>query len=297
MKDNVKAHLAVLGTNIFFSINFSAVKYLFTLKHIQPFGLNYIRIIVTTFLLWVLYMFSKQKVSIDKKDYLRMFFCSITGIVLNQLLFIKGLSYTTPIHGALLMLTTPILITFFASIFLKESLNYFKIIGLLLGIGGASILIVSRSSNGHATNTMLGDVLILINAISYMIYFIIVKPLMQKYSPITIIRMLFTIGFIVALPFCLNEFSHTTWSLLTLSEIGSLALITIGGTFLAYTFNIYAINKLGAGITGNYIYTQPIFAGMIAIGLHQDTLAYYKILAAFLIFGGLYLANKKKEHV
>jgi drug/metabolite transporter (DMT)-like permease len=297
LKDNIKAHLAVLGTNIFFSINFSAVKYLFSQNHVQPFGLNYIRIVVATFLLWVLYFFSKKKITIDPKDYFRLLFCSITGIVLNQLLFIKGLSYTSPIHGALLMLTTPILITFFASIFLKERLSFNKVIGLALGIGGACVLILSRSNNVKASGTMLGDLLILINAVSYMIYFIIVKPLMQKYSPLTVIRMSFTIGLFVALPFCWTEFSSTSWGLFSSSEIWSLAIITIGGTFLAYTFNIYAINKLGASITGNYIYTQPVFAGIIAIGLHQDSLAYYKIAAAVLIFTGLYLANKKNQHV
>ena len=297
MKDNLKAHLAVLGTNIFFSINFSAVKYLFSQNHVQPFGLNYIRIVVATFLLWVLYFFSKQKIKIDRKDYFRLLFCSITGIVLNQLLFIKGLSYTSPIHGALLMLTTPILITFFASIFLKERLNFNKFIGLALGIGGASVLILSRSNNVQGSNTMLGDLLILINAVSYMIYFIIVKPLMFKYSPLTVIRMSFTIGLFVALPFCWTEFSNTSWDLFSTNEIWSLAIITIGGTFLAYTFNIYAINKLGASITGNYIYTQPVFAGLIAIGMQQDVLAYYKIAAAVLIFTGLYVANKKNQHV
>lgn len=297
MKEHIKAHVAVLGTNIFFSINFSAVKYLFSQNHIQPFGLNYIRIVISAFLLWVLYFFSKQKIKIDPKDYFRLFLCSITGIVLNQLLFIKGLSYTTPIHGALLMLTTPILITFFASIFLKEILNVNKVVGLALGIGGASVLILSRNNNSQASNTMLGDLLILINAISYMIYFIIVKPLMIKYSPLTVIRMCFTIGLFVALPFCWTEFLNTSWDLFSPSEIWTLAIITIGGTFLAYTFNIYAINKLGASITGNYIYTQPVFAGIIAMAMHQDTLAYYKVAAAGLIFTGLYVANKKKQHV
>lgn len=293
MKNNIKAHIAVLATTIFFSINFTAVKFLIDGDLIKPFSLNFLRISISAILLWSFFIFKKEKSKVEKKDIGRIILCSITGIVFNQFLFIEGLSLSTPIHGALLMLTTPILITFFAASFLGEKLNRLKIIGLLLGITGSAFLILSRSSNQRGTNIFLGDILIFLNAVSYTIYFIIVKPLMKKYSAITIIRLMFTFGFFIAIPFCWNQFTIIPWHNYSVVSFTVLGLIVIGGTTLAYMLNIYGINKLGASITGNYIYLQPVFATIIAIGFHADHLDLQKVLSAILIFTGLYLANKK----
>jgi drug/metabolite transporter (DMT)-like permease len=72
-----------------------------------------------------------------------------------------------------------------------------------------------------------------------------------------------------------------------------MGLIVITGTFLAYLFNLYGIKILGASVAGSYIYTQPVFAALIAMVFLHEQLVIYKIIAAVLIFGGVYLANKK----
>jgi drug/metabolite transporter (DMT)-like permease len=290
------AHLALLATNIFFAINLSAVKFLIDDKYVQAFGLNLVRVGVTSILLWVLYIFKPQKIAILKKDYGRFFLCAITGIAINQLLFIKGLSLTYSIHAALLLLTTPLLITFFAAFLLKEKITHFKIIGLLLGIAGALVLILSKEKTGNPTNAFLGDILVLLNAISYSFYFILVKPLMKEYNPIAIIRIIFTIGFFLMLPFCFTEFRAIQWQNYNASAYFSLALVVLGGTFCAYLLNIFGIKILGASTAGSYIYSQPVFAAIIAISFLGENLSVYKIIAAALIFAGVFLANKQKTN-
>lgn len=293
MNQRSKAHLALLFTNIFFAINYSAVKQLINDGLVKPFALNLLRVGISSLLLWGMLLFGKEKMNIRKKDLGRFALCALTGIAINQLLFIKGLSLTYSIHASLLMLTTPILITFVAARVLRERISNIKIAGLLLGIAGASVLILSREHSGNAKQVLFGDILIIINAISYSIYFILVKPLMIEYRPITVIRMIFTIGFIMILPFCLPEFMEIPWQQYTVTSYGLLALIIIGGTFLAYLFNIYGIKILGASHAGTYIYSQPVFAAAIAIVFLGETLSFYKIIAAICIFAGVYLANKK----
>lgn len=234
-------------------------------------------------------------IKIRKKDIPRFILCAVTGIVINQLLFVKGLSLTFSIHAALLMLITPILITVFAAWLLKEKLTSNKIIGLFFGIAGASILIGSRHHSNSASDVLLGDTLIIINAISYTFYFILVKPLMTNYKPVDVIRIIFSIGFFVALPFCWSEYKETKWELFGATEWMVLGLIVIGGTFLAYLFNIYGIKKLGASVAGAYIYSQPALGTLIAVLFLNEKIELYKILAAVFIFSGVYLANKKNN--
>jgi drug/metabolite transporter (DMT)-like permease len=229
---------------------------------------------------------------IYKKDMGRFFLCALTGIAINQLLFIKGLSLTYSIHASLLMLTTPILITFSAAWVLKERINKYKFAGLLLGIAGAVVLISARDITGNGTKVLTGDILIILNAISYTIYFVLVKPLMNKYEPITVIRIIFTMGFFMILPFCWVEFTEIPWHAFNTTAFILLTSIVIAGTFLAYIFNVFGIKILGASMAGTYIYSQPVFAATIAIIFLGEELSLYKIIAAIFIFTGVYLANQ-----
>jgi drug/metabolite transporter (DMT)-like permease len=289
---NTTAHIALLLTNLFFAINLSAAKHLTNLQLAKPFGLNVVRVGVSVILFWLLYILKPVKVNIEKQDRVRLVWCGITGIAINQLLFLKGLSLTYPIHASLLMLTTPILIVFIASWVLKEKTGFFKFTGLALGIAGAAVLILSKTNIANNNNVILGDTLIIINAISYTVYFILVKPLMLKYNAIVIIRWVFTIGLVFVLPFGWVEFTEIRWPNFTSIDFTSMALVVFTGTFLAYLFNVYGIKVLGASAAGFYIYTQPFFATIIAMFFLKETLELYKIIAGVLIFTGVYFATK-----
>jgi drug/metabolite transporter (DMT)-like permease len=289
----IKAHLGLLGTNMFFAINMSAVKYLTGNNFMLPFGMNVIRVGVSVILIWLLFLVKPFKSNIAKADLPRFALCALMGIAINQMLFLKGLSLTYSIHAVLLMLTTPILITIIAAWLLKERINVFKIIGLGFGISGAVLIIISGKNTGNGADILMGDILIIINAISYAFYFILVKPLMLKYNPMQVIRLIFSLGFLMVLPFGWNEFMSVNWSSFGSVEYTCLGLIVIGGTFLAYLFNVYGIKVLGASVAGTYIYSQPLFAAVIAMIFLKEPLELYKVLAALLIFTGVYLCNKK----
>jgi len=293
VKLSTKAHFAVLCTNLFFAANYSLVK-LVSPAFVKPFALNGLRVGICSLLLWGLWLFGKTGAGIEKRDVGRFVLCGLAGVSINQMLFIKGLTMTSTVHASLLMLTTPLLITIFAFFVLKETVSAKKILGLVFGIGGALLIILSKETKA-ADNSLGGDVLILINATSYSVYFILVQPLMKRYSPLHVIRWVFTIGFFIILPFAFGELSSLHYTALGTEQLLILSLIIFTGTFLAYLFNAYGLQHLGAGITGAYIYTQPVFAFIIAAFLLGESLSVEKILAAVLIFSGVYLVSFKKR--
>jgi drug/metabolite transporter (DMT)-like permease len=293
LKPETKAHIAVLSTNLFFAINFSLVKYI-SPALIKPYAVNILRVGVSLILFWLLWTMSDVKPHIKKKHWGRFFLCGLTGIAINQMFFIKGLTYTSAIHASLLILLTPILISVFAFTVLKEKVTTIKALGLALGIGGAVLLILSKEQSSSATNYLFGDLLIIINAISYTVYFIIVKPLMAEYPPLHVVRWVFTFGFLMILPFGWNEFASIPWEKLEWSHYLSILFIAVPGTFLAYFFNIYGIQHLGAGTTGSYIYTQPVFATLIAVFLFHEHLTGSKLIAGGMIFLGVFLVSLKR---
>ena len=292
MKIRTQAHWAVIGANLLFGINFSMVK-LVTPGLISSFGLNVVRSIGSVSLFWLLYLLKPSRAGIDREDVPRFLLCALTGVAINQLLFIKGLSLTSTIHGALLILGTPIFITAAAAWLLKERVTPNRLAGLLLGIGGAMVLVLSRNHSNDAGSALLGDIFIVINSISYALYFVWVRPLMEKYSPVVVIRWVFTLGMPMLIPFGLADVLHTDFSSFPPEGWTALLYVILGGTFIPYLLNTFGLKYLGPGITGNYIYTQPFFASIIGVLFLQEHLGWQQLLAGAMIAGGVLMVNRK----
>jgi hypothetical protein len=296
MNPQSRAHIGVLFTNFFFALNLSLVQFIAP-EPLGPFGVNLFRVGGSLLLFWVMAWLIKSpsdatEPPIHKRHWIRFALCGFTGIFLNQTLFIKGLTLTSTIHAALLMLSTPLVITGLAVWFLGERLRWVQGIGLLLGLSGATILILDRSNMG--ADSLLGDGLILLNAISYAIYFVLVKPLMNTYPPQQVIRWVFTFGAIGIIPLGIGQ----AWSLHEVGmnglQILALSIVVIFGTYWAYSLNIRGIQVLGAAVTGSYIYFQPVFATTIAILFLNEQLTSGKALAAGLIFLGVYFNGRRR---
>ena len=287
-----KAHIALLTANFLFGVNFSIVK-LISPSLILPFALNLMRVLVATGLFWLMFLFRPVNGKILKKDIPRFLLCAVTGIAINQLLFIKGLTLSTPIHAALLILGTPVFILILALITGTEKRSLMKILGLFTALIGGLILVLSKENSVLGSDVLLGDIFILINAISYAFYMLLVKPLTKTYSPLKLTRWVFTFGLFLILPFCWHDFTLTQWALFTPASWTALGLVVIGATFLSYLFIAYGIHHLSPSVTGAYIYTQPVFSAVIAILFLKEEPALYKLIAAILIFSGVYMINRK----
>jgi drug/metabolite transporter (DMT)-like permease len=293
MNQSYKAYTAALVANLIFGSSYAAVKFI-TPGYIHPFALNFVRVAVTLSLFWILFLFKPGKVKFDRKDLPRFLICALTGIVINQLFFIKGVSLTTVIHSSLLSLGSPIFITIIAAWLLKEGFTLLKAIGLACGVGGASILILMKDQTGAASNMVLGDILVLINAISYAFYLVLVRPLMAKYSGIQVLRWIFTLGAIGILPVGLPYMLSTSWESFDFTHWVVLGYVAVFSTFVAYLLTVQSIQLIGSSATGAFIYTQPVFAAIFAMIFTGEYFTLYKLVAAILIFTGVYLVNAKK---
>ena len=294
MKETSKAHLALLGANLFYGAGFSIAKTIMP-SLIAPAGFIFIRVMLAALLFWLSFFGGTNfRTKIATKDWVRLAGCGLFGVAANQLLFFQGLNLTSPIHASLMMLSTPILVGIFVTIAYKEKFSLVHLIGLCLGISGALLLIIFSAKNTIASNPSLGNLLVFLNATSYALYLVMVKPLMKKYRPIIVIRWIFLIGFVFVFPFGYTDFISIQWSMFQTADFVSLGFIVVGVTFFTYLWNIYAIKILSPSIAGAYIYLQPLFAAIIAMIFLNESLDFIKIMAALLIVAGVYLVSKKK---
>ncbi len=296
MNDVLKSHLALFFANLIYALTFTLAKDVMP-DTIQPMGFILVRVTGGMILFRMVHrIWIREKVK--REDYGILILCALFGVAINMSLFFKGLNYTTPIHAAVTMTSTPIIVFILAIIFHGEKKLPLRIVGVVLGAIGAIIITVYGQKLETGTpNLALGNLFILINSFSYAIYLTIVKPLMTRYHFLTIMKWMFSIGFVVILPFGYSDALAVEWGEISNKIWGEIAFVVIGTSFVAYMCNIYALKRLRASTVGFYIYLQPVLATIIALILGSDKLDPIKILASLIIFIGVYLVSRKPKAV
>lgn len=293
MKKIILAHIALIFANLIYAINFTLAKDIMP-EYIMPSGFILLRVSSAVFLFSIVYfLFIREK--IEKKDLVKLAVCGLFGVAVNQLFFFEGLNLTSPINASIIMTTNPIIVLVISFICLRDKITGYKLFGVLLGIFGAWNLILNSNNMSFSSGSGLGDIFVLINATSYGLYLVLVKPLMSKYNPITILFIVFSFGLIFVFPFGYNELSLVNWTEIPNNiwfEIGFVVLFT---TFFAYLLNAFALKNVSPNTVSIYIYLQPVLASFFAIYWGADELKEDKIIAALFIFAGVYLVSKESE--
>jgi len=279
---------------LFYAMNYSIAKDVMP-HYVEPFGFIILRVIGAGSLFWLVSFFGPKE-KIDKKDYLRIVGAAIFGVGINMLSFFEGLSLTTPISASVIMTTVPICVLLLSTIFLKEKLRAQRILGVFIGLSGALLIILYGSKiTAKAPNPSLGNFLVFVNAASYAIYIIIIKKITEKYHPFTFIKWMYTLGFIFVLPFGYHQIMAMQPSAIPLSGYLQIGYVLVFATFGTYILNIFAIRTLKPTTVAVFIYVQPLLASIFAISLGKDSLDGIKIIAALLIFSGVYLVTKRPK--
>jgi drug/metabolite transporter (DMT)-like permease len=287
------ALIAALFVALIYGVTFTIAKDVMP-KYIEPYGFILMRVGGSMLLFWLIApFFSSEK--IEKQDFPRIIAAAFFGVALNMLTFFKGLSYTSPIMSAVLMVTTPMIVLVLSSILMKERMKKRKVFGLILGLIGTIFLILYGKSVVNASNAMLGNLLVFINAVSYGFYLIIVKKLMDKYNAFAFVKWIYTFGFLMVLPFGWNEFQAIKFENIPVDIAWKIGFVVVISTFLTYLLNLVSMRELKPTTVAVFIYLQPLFATVFAIGLGKDDLGWVKIASALLIFVGVYLVTQKAK--
>ncbi len=292
MSKRTLAILAALGATTIYGINHTIAKGVMP-NHVRPFGFIFLRLFGATILFWAISFFGPKE-KLEKRDWSRILVCAIFGMGINMLSFFKGLELSTPINSAVLITITPILVVILSALFIKEKVSLQRGIGVFLGlIGALGLVLFGAEVRQDATNIPLGNLLFIVNATSYGLYLILVKKLLEKYHPFTLMKWLFGIGLILTLPVTYSDFMKIQWQQMPIEALGAIGFVVIGTTFLTYLFNVFALTQLKASTVGVFMYLQPLIGIVFAILSGKDHLNLIKFTAIVLVLIGVYLVSKK----
>ena len=296
MDKKVNGHAAIIVANVIFGLGVPVTKYLLE-DWVTPMTYMATRCIGAALIFWVIAAFlPKEKV--ERKDLMVILLAGLLGFVVSQTLTAWALNYTSPVYYSLIATLTPIVTMLLAIPFLHEGTTPVKTLGVLLGIGGAALMVFVKWQTDTGSNDLLGIFFALLSLLTWCIYLIITRKVSAKYSAVTQMKWVFLISTVAVLPFAWHEFPQTAlygggWSPEIWSGIAGMAFIVIFATVLGYFFIPYAMKFLRATTVSVYTNLQPVVASLVAIAIGQDILTWDKPVAAVLVLLGAWLVTKE----
>lgn len=298
---NFKAHLALFMVNTLYGASHVLAKGVMP-TYLSPNVFILFRALGATVLFWIVKAFYVRE-RVEKKDLFLLAACGVFGVAINQLFFFHGLNLSSSINSGIIMTVNPILVVILSFFVLHEKITWTKSIGIALGAAGA-ILLTLKAGTGKG-DSMLGDFFLFINAASYAIYLVIAKPLMRKYSPLTVITYVFTFGlsFVIIYPPTLTELFEANLHVIPFDVWMKILYVVVGVTFLTYLLTMYGLKFLSASVSSVYIYLQPVLVMFFAfilswIGIaddYSDTITWEKIIYMLIIFAGVYITSSSEK--
>lgn len=282
-----EALLALTITSILFGVNYSVAKGLMP-SFVTPPQLMIFRL-SGTLLVLVPWYWLRGAEKVAPSDRLRIILSGLTGITLNQVFFFEGLSRTSPVDTSIIHTLSPMLVMAFALMLIGEKLTLRKVAGITTGAAGALWLVLLAEQGQAAAGTLTGNLLILLNIACYSLYLVIVKPLMARYSALTVMTHTFAWGSLFVLPYVAGSFSTLSFGHFTSGAWLALLYVVFLTTLTAFSLTAWALRHVSATAAGYFIYLQPVIASLVAWLAYGETLTPAKLGAALLVFSGVFL--------
>ncbi|MGQ9618311.1 MAG: DMT family transporter, partial [Candidatus Aminicenantia bacterium] len=286
--------LLMLMVILIWGLNLSVIK--ISLKEIPPMPFNGIRLLLSSLLLIIASLIAEGNLKIQKKHLFKISFLSIIGYTIYQLLFIEGINLTTASNAAVILGTSPIIISIFSSYFKHEKIRFLGWIGIILGFAGLYIVISGKAGKFHISQqTLRGDLLLLSAVVLWSYYSVASKPLLKIYSPLKFTCITMTIGSLLFFPFSIIELKNLPFQSISLQAW--VWLIYSGAFALSLSLVIWfiSVKKVGNSQTAIYSNLQPVFAVIFAHFILSESITSNLVTGFLIIFLGIYLARVGKE--
>ena len=293
-----RGHVALWVANIIWGLNAPICKSVLRSEAfpagVDPFALSAYRMVGAALLFWSCSLFVPGE-RVERRDIVRLFFASVFGIQLNQMLFLWGLSMTSPIDSSIIATVVPILTMVLAMLFLREPITLLKAGGVFLGAAGAVLLVLQSQHAGNQASSLVGDVLCIVSAMSYALYLTAFRDIIVKYRPVTTMKWMFLFAAAVALVIYWQPLRTVDYAALSGTTWGGIFYVVVCSTFVSYLMVPIAQHYLRPTLVSIYNYVQPLVAVLFTVAVGLDTFGPTKGFAALCVFVGVWLVTRSKS--
>ncbi|MDE6507317.1 MAG: DMT family transporter [Alistipes sp.] len=294
----LKGHAALWVANIVWGLNAPICKSVLVSTAnpggVSPFALSVYRMVGACLLFWTVSLFMPRE-RVAPRDILLLLFASVFGIQFNQMLFLWGLSLTSPIDSSIIATIVPVLTMILAMFFLREPITWLKSGGVALGCFGALLLVgVSQHGAGQASSVS-GDFLCIVSAVSYAVYLTAFRNTIVKYSPVTVMKWMFFFAAVVSVAVYFRPLIEVDYAALSSRTWGGIGYVVVCSTFVSYLMVPVGQRYLRPTVVSMYNYVQPVVAVFFTVVVGLDSFGLAKGAAALCVFVGVWLVTRSKS--
>jgi len=289
---NAGPHLALIAVQVIFGTWGIPAK--IALRVITPFGLSAIRVAATAAAFAIVGRLTGNLKPIARRHWPLLVLSSVCGIVLNQWLFVTGLSQTTVVNSVLITTTMPVftlVVGYFTGI---EVPSWRRVLGILLAAAGI-IYLISPTRADVSAGSRFGDLLILGSAFIYGTYIVLSKPLVQTYGALPTITWIFIVATLPTAVAGGISLRHVSLAAIDARAWLAIVYIIIVATIFAYYLITAALRDVPPSTVAVYIYLQPLLAFLVAPAVLGESLTIRTAIAAALVFAGVAITTWRRR--
>lgn len=290
-------YIALIAAHLIWGTNFVVAK--LTLQEIPAMSLAFLRFALALLFLAPFLLAEKKKAVVKLHDLPHLFVVGALMVTLNIALFYEGMARTSATYASILTLIIPWASVLFGWWFLKEKVYVINLMGILAGLGGAVIIIVSPKLVGMEINPkmVLGNFLIILASLAWVVGSILSKPLLERYSTLDLTAVIFFVGVATfSVPAVGDYLQNPSWvSKVTYLGLLGMIFISLLSSVSAYFLFEWGISKLGTIKAHLFQYIEPVVAITMGILLLNEPVGLPFVLGAALIGLGVYWGTLGKE--
>lgn len=282
----VRVALSISLIVLFWASSFIAIK--IALQDVSAFEVTLARFVISCVTLALLAVYKRPQ-KILRKDWVKMVMASLSGVTLYNLALNYGQRTISAGSASFLINTVPIITTLLAFIFLKEKLKRRTLIGISVSMVGISMITLSES---NTLELNAGILLVLFSAFCQGVFYILQKPLLNRYSPLTIISWSVWLGTLFLLPFVGKL---DTLALASKASLLSILFLGIIPGAIGHVIWSFVLSQMAASRATSFLYFVPVVSLILSFFLISEIPSMLLIAGGLITITGIYIVNKKSS--
>ncbi|MCX8083579.1 MAG: DMT family transporter [Calditerrivibrio sp.] len=286
------AYLFLIGAALFWSGNFVLSRGINNI--IPPVSLGFWRwVLAGVILLPFSYKYLIRDCEIIKSNFRYLNLLAFLGVTCFNPLIYVAVHYTTAINAVLVNSFVPILILVISLFMYKEAPHLNQIFGIIFSMVGITVIMLKGDLNSiYSFKFNIGDILVFLAAFTWALYTVLLKKLPKDIHPIAFLQIIIFLGLLYMFPFYILEYITKGGFVLEVKTALSILYVALFASVFAFIMWNRAVKEIGANRAGPFVHLMPVFGTILAIVFLGEKLYIYHIVGIFLVFVGIFLANK-----
>jgi drug/metabolite transporter (DMT)-like permease len=295
MRGRSSAEAALLVAVIIWSLNFTAVKV--GIGSLAPLAFSVLRFGVATLVTIAVMLARGGLPRYRRQDLGLLVGASLFGITLNQAALVGALSMSNAANVALLVGTIPIWTTIIASATRQEEIGLSHWLAVGAGMAGVALIIGGGARSGLGATSFGGEALALLTAVSWATYTVLIRPLMRRYSALSVSLFTMVAGTLALLPFAVPEMRTQDWRSIPTGAWLIVAYTGVVGISVTNILYFTGVQRIGPSRAAIYTYLEPFLGVLFAVILLNDSVTPVQMAGGIVIGVAVAFGRRRRELV